>query len=551
MPVADPANASLTGASLLLMAGGDPEASRGLEGVAAGHGLDVAMLRIQASSPFLSLIGRGDARRMSGAADALRAGGLLCAAVPESEARGLPRLQIAGGVAPEGSGAVLRVHGKPAGPPQGVPLLFVFGDLGREEGLPEPSAPRPSDTLRQRILRAVFPVVDVVWNEGRIRVALRTMTWRGLPGFSPSAPTNFLHLLEVLAERSAGAVLDLGYRGQDLAVEPGPGSPETLEGCDAATAVLFDRYASAAAVAWRHGLYPASAPGRLVVPADTGGPRNPAEIFRARPSPAVKSPVPWIRRGRAARVRQTLWPWLSPGALVLFFFRGTPLGIAVLAASGLLAIGLGLRWLRARERVRALPLARVRSAAMGPVQLSGNVVPCAALVAPYARVRAGWYRLEIQERRGDSNRSHAWTTIQDGGSGDIPFRLDDGTGSILVQPSGAEVDVPPITTPVGPDLRAVEWVIGEGAPIFVLGFAQRRAAGDATAAAPSGTSASGSDADDVFVGSSPGAAFLISHRSREEEKGALSWKFRALVALGFTYMAGALVLWILRAGTGS
>lgn len=527
------------------MAGGSGAPNTVLEAAALAHGLDAPALRIHSASPFVSVVGRGMAPRISGAADALRSGGVPCAAVPETEARSLPPLQLAGGIAPDGSGAVLRVHGRPAGPPAGVPLLLVLGDVGREDGIPAPSAPRISDTVRQRILRAVFPVVDVVWNEGRIRVPLRSMAWRGLPGLSHSSPSNFLRLLELLVSASAGAVLDFGFRGQDLAVDPGPSSSERLEGGDAAAALLFDRYSTATVLAWRHGLYPPSAPGKLAIPGDAAGPRSPEEIFQARPAAREKSPVPWIRRGKKSRVRGTLWPWFSPGAIVLLYFRADPIGILVLTASGLVAIAWGLRWLATRERVRALPLARIRSAAMGPVQLSGTVVACASLVAPYSHFRAAWYHFEIQERRGDS-QDQGWITIEEGGSGDIPFRLEDGTGSILIQPSGAEVDVPTVTTEISADrLRAVEWVIAEGSGLFVLGFAQRREAGSGDR-----KMVLDADADEVFVGSSPGTTFLLSHRSREKETRTLTRNFRALVALGFAYLTLALILWIVRPLTG-
>lgn len=545
MRVSDSVSRPSGGGMLLLVAGGSGVPNAVVEAAAQSHGLDAPALRIHSSSPFVSVAGRGMAPRISGAAEALRSGGVPCAAVPETEARSLPPLQLAGGIAPDGSGAGLRVHGRPAGPPEGVPLLLVLGDIGREDGIPAPSAPRASDTVRQRILRAVFPVVDVVWSEGRIRVAVRSMAWRGLPGLSPSSPSNFLRLLEILVSASSGAVLDLGFRGQDLAVDPGPSSSERLEGGDAATALLFDRYSTAAVLAWRHGLYPPSAPGKLLIPGEAGGARTPAEIFQARPAAREKSLVPWIRRGKQSRIRGALWPWFSPpGAIVLLYFRGSPLGILVLVASGLVAIALGLRWLATRERVRALPLARIRSAAMGPVQLSGTVVPCAPLVAPYSHVRAAWYRFEIQERRGDS-QSHAWNTIEEGGSGDIPFRLEDGTGSILIQPSGAEVDVPPVTTEISSDLRAVEWVIAEGSSLFVLGFAQRRDVGSGER-----ETVLGADADEVFVGSSPDSAFLMSHRNREKETSALTRKFQALVALGFVYLVLALILWIVRPPVG-
>src|SRR5262249_59944949 len=100
-----------------------------------------------------------------------------------------------GGTAADGEDLSLLARGQACGPPHGVPLLFVVADLGRDEpGLP-PSAQSPNGTVRQRLLRARVPVVEILWTGGRIRVGLHQMTWRGLPGYGLSAADNLLRTL--------------------------------------------------------------------------------------------------------------------------------------------------------------------------------------------------------------------------------------------------------------------------------------------------------------------------------------------------------------------
>jgi hypothetical protein len=85
------------------------------------------------------------------------------------------------------------------------------------------------------------------------------------------------------------------------------------------------------------------------------------------------------------------------------------------------------------------PLSRIRSAAQGYVELRGRGEPPAQspLTAPLTHKPCAWWRYQVQERRG-SGKSRRWVTIEEGTS-ETPFLLDDGTGSCLVDPRGAEV----------------------------------------------------------------------------------------------------------------
>ena len=473
--------------------------------------------------------------------------GLASAVVTNEEVHALPRVQQAGGIAPGDTGGVsLRVHGLPAGPPEGVPLLFVVADLGRHEVAPGAAQPRPGDSMRQRLLRAVYPVVDVTWSDGRLRVPLKGMTWRGLPGAGLSAPGNLLRLLELLTERGAGSIVDVGFVGQDVVVDPRPAIAEPAEGVDRDRVALFDRYSAAAAILWSRGLYPKSAPGE-VVEVGAAASASPlaqsvsAQGFFERPAAALtKSPVPWVRGGKAARLRSRVWPWLAFGP-ALFLVVPHRLSAAALAVAGCGAVALGLRALALREKLRSVPVSKVRSMAMGLVQISGRTVATAPLKAPYSHLECVWYCFDVQERQQLGENTQGWRTVAEGSSSDIPFRVEDGTGSVLVQPSDAEIDVDSETVVVDSDTRAREWLLPAGIPVFVTGFARRRSTDPGQALQASGAP---SDSDEVFVGSDASAPFTIATQTRGQEQSELRRESLFGIVAGGAYLVAALVLWL-------
>jgi len=536
-----------TSLSTLLAVAGAPVAETAVAEAATLCGIDSHRMRLLLKRKGLTVLAR--TTRSADAVPVLRKAGVRSAALTTDEIQDAPRPALAGGVTRDASGrVVLRVHGKPAGAPAGVPLLLVFGDLAAVPEGPSVISARKPDTFGQRILRAAFPVVDLVWAEGRIRIGLSRMTWTGLPGRGFSRAANLQMLLRILTEQAAGVVLDDGFEAQELSLGPLLVAGENLEGADRERVVRFERYALAAIAAWKSRLYPEAGPGQI---ATLGGAPTPAaEFFSRRPIPAAPIPLPWIRGGGRSRVRSGIWPFLLGIPLLGGVFDthgdGAPgFVIAALVIAGGGGLAYGLRALRRRERLRSVLPGRIRSMALGAVQLSGKVVPCFPLMAPYARVRCGWYRLELRTREeGESDQDYWIRSSERSGSGDMPFWLEDSTAAVLIQPAGAEVDVEPQRTSVDSQTEAVEWILAEGQTVFVRGFAQRRSTD--TAPAPPVPGRSVPERDEVFVGSGPDEPIVITASSRGGERSAMSRDFFVGVVLGGLYLLGALVLLIQR-----
>ena len=539
-------------ACLVVLPDGEARNPDAILEAARSSGVDPNRLRIQLHGRALAAAARGSAKSLAAAAQALLRAGLVSTVVTDAEAHALPPLQSAGGVWRDGERLSLLVHGRPYGPPAGVALLFVFADLGRSDRAPNPADQQPAGSFRQQLLRATLPVVDVVWTGGRVRVSLRSMTWRGLSRRSLSGADNLIQVLGTLAHDATGTVVDSGFMGQDLAVQPPQGMLEPLEGIDRDRSALFDRYSATAALAWERGIYPAAASGQV---APVGGAATrPAGVCEARaffsaPAPArSSSEIPWIRGGLKSHIRRSLWPWFAaPPFLTFWLFSRSDghetvlfLGGIAFAVSGLVSIVVGFRSLAQRERVRAIPLSRVRSMSMGAVGLVGRVAAIASFKAPYSRAECVWYRFEVRQDRGDAGAGDSlYRTIEEGTSGDVPFLLRDDTGSVLVQPSGAEVDVDPETFPLDDRTRAIEWAVGVGAQVFVNGFAQRRST-DSSGPRPTVLP----DRDDVFVGSGPDTPLTIAQKSRAEEVDRLSHRSYWPIAAGTAYLMVALLLWV-------
>jgi len=555
-----------------------------MDAAARASGLDPYRLALMLRARGLVALAAGEAGRLEAARRELSEAGLRCAVVPASAARSLGAPQIAGGIASEESGVTLRVHGRPFGPPPGAPLLLLFADLARVGRTR--SGEHLADSLGQRIGRAAYPVVELVWGEGRVRLAPQALSWRGFPGASFSSNENLLRLLELLAARSGGVTCDFHFDGEEMPIEPARVAAEPLEGADQERLALFEKYSAAAALAWNSGLYPAAPAGKMMELAPSRAAAGVAGTV-ASAQPLGATPIPWIRKDKASRLRLGLVPWIFGGPLVaLRLLPSARLAAAVLAVCGAASVAVAAAGLRLRERLRAVPLARVRSLAMGPVSLAGRVAACVTLTAPYTRMPCAWYRFELQSRVGEGDSDWGgYRTVASGSSGDLPFRLDDGTGRVLVQPAGARIELEPETLSTGPSERVREWLLQEGESIFIAGFAQRRSpledeqrilrerlaafkhdpaamarwgvAGDGAAEAWDRARADverrvvaelsdrSAEEDDVFVGSAPGQPFLIASRSRQQQTRRLTWQFAAGAALGITYLTAALLLLLL------
>lgn len=126
----------------------------------------------------------------------------------------------------------------------------------------------------------------------------------------------------------------------------------------------------------------------------------------------------------------------------------TPVGAAtpslwlpVLLVVGLLAaVGLafGLSELRLAHRIlRSGTDSVLETPNGGSVELRGRVEPTGRpLEAPFTGTPCIAYEYAVEEERSSKNGS-SWTTVSSGAAY-VPFRLDDGSGSVLVEPPGGD-----------------------------------------------------------------------------------------------------------------
>jgi hypothetical protein len=145
-------------------------------------------------------------------------------------------------------------------------------------------------------------------------------------------------------------------------------------------------------------------------------------------------------------------------------------------------------FLRLKQQIENTPTSRIRSLAMGPVEIHGQVYRKYALISPMSLAACVYYRL--RKYRKDSSGKWELQSVTD--SSHVPFLLDDGTGRVTVAPSGARVSAKveqtgfpgEMTMAFGgvsvddADEKWVEELIHEGTTLYVLGYARPlRAAG--------------------------------------------------------------------------
>jgi hypothetical protein len=235
-----------------------------------------------------------------------------------------------------------------------------------------------------------------------------------------------------------------------------------------------------------------------------------------------------------------VWPWLALGPAVFLVVPHRVSAVA-LALSGCVAVGLSLRAFALSQKLRSLPLSKVRSMAMGLVQISGRTAATASLKAPYSHSECVWYCFEVKDRQQYAQEREAWRTVAQGSSSDMPFRVEDLTGSVLIQPADAELDVEPDTIALDSDTMVREWILPPGVPVFVTGFAQRRSTDSAEVGAGQ---AAPPERDEIFIGSSPDVPFTIATQSRGQEQARLQREFVFGAVIGGAYLVAALALWL-------
>jgi hypothetical protein len=166
--------------------------------------------------------------------------------------------------------------------------------------------------------------------------------------------------------------------------------------------------------------------------------------------------------------------------------------VIYLLIGGPVALMWGLRKLREKRLIENISTSTVRAAAMGLVELSGQALARQVQKSPISQRDCCWWNCQVQEYR-SSGKSSRWVTIKQIGSTDL-FYLNDPTGSVLVNPFGADIRVKavpsdlnagtrtlmaPVLKGWGIDdsnwfggtrkLRILEQVIPHEAPLYVIG----------------------------------------------------------------------------------
>lgn len=176
------------------------------------------------------------------------------------------------------------------------------------------------------------------------------------------------------------------------------------------------------------------------------------------------------------------------------------LGSAAAVGAGTFGFVYGFKALRVQRVIADTPTAKVRSLAMGLVELQGSVRSRSRVTSPFTARSCAWWEVEVQTLRHSSKGIRHWSTVYRESSGQ-PFYLSDGTGEVLVFPNGAEVraghvvseetmglGVPELYSSfmdgrqlgmshiwsMGP-MRFRERVLEEGQAVYLLGRAQPRA----------------------------------------------------------------------------
>ena len=99
----------------------------------------------------------------------------------------------------------------------------------------------------------------------------------------------------------------------------------------------------------------------------------------------------------------------------------------------------GFRLLQRRRLILDTPFSKIRSAAMGMVEISGLAVGPYTMMAPITARPCYYYRTLVWEWK-QRGKNKEWVKVA-GECMHLPFFVDDNTGRVLVDPQGADLDL--------------------------------------------------------------------------------------------------------------
>ncbi len=247
---------------------------------------------------------------------------------------------------------------------------------------------------------------------------------------------------------------------------------------------------------------------------------------------------------------------------------GEIFGAAILGLGfGIFSFIIGLKSLFLKRMIENIPTSKVRSIAMGLVEVYGEIVSIKVLKSPFSGKDCVYYRYDIEEQRSDGKRTY-WATIKKD-EAYIPFRLKDNTGMVMVDCKGANVDIkrdmsfesgighePPKQVldflkanriahdsflGINKHMRYTEYFIQPGEKVYILG----------TAAENRGTLAGARHTENIVIEKGDNEkTFYVSDRSEKDILSSLGWKVALGVFGGMALAVGCLafILLYIRAG---
>jgi E3 Ubiquitin ligase len=127
-------------------------------------------------------------------------------------------------------------------------------------------------------------------------------------------------------------------------------------------------------------------------------------------------------------------------ATILILGRSTPwFWPAVGACAGVYLFFLGFQLLQRKRLIENTPASKIRSAAIGLVEVSGLAAGPFLIRAPITGMPCYYYRTMAWQWK-QTGKSHQWVKVADE-SYHVPFFLEDNTGRLLIDPQGAELDI--------------------------------------------------------------------------------------------------------------
>lgn len=159
----------------------------------------------------------------------------------------------------------------------------------------------------------------------------------------------------------------------------------------------------------------------------------------------------------------------SGGQLILLFagfYSGNRNGwLWSLGGIALISLFAWIATLRRYRLISATPTSRIASAAQGYVELIGRAQAHGdPILGKFSLLPCLWYRYKVERK----NHKNAWRT-ESSGQSDAPFCLDDGSGTCVIDPQGAEIITQHQDTWQVGDYRYTEWKFIRQDKLYALG----------------------------------------------------------------------------------